>query len=67
MSTDFKTPYKRYLVFAWNSHDAAGGEHDVEGSFETEDEFEAFISQSHYKVFDILDFEERRWLERKWV
>jgi hypothetical protein len=52
---------KRFLVFAYDSYYPAGGAHDEVGSFDTLEE--AMAAGNQRDDYDILDLDERKWVE----
>jgi hypothetical protein len=59
--------HKRYLVFAWHLGEAGGGSRDIEGSFNTVDEAENFVTIclmiDGYDCTEIFDCDKRESIE----
>ena len=56
-------PYKRFLLFGYNSFYPAGGSGDVVDSFATLEEAKVRMRQNGRDFFDVLDFEKRMWID----
>lgn len=58
---------KRYLVFGYSQYYPSGGATDAQGSADTLDEVRK-ITAGAYDAYDVLDMQERRWLdESEWA
>lgn len=57
--------YYRYLLFGLENYYPDGARHDVIGSFDKLEEVKDRIKKNHpkYDWYDVLDLEERRWID----
>lgn len=55
--------YKRYLLFGLDNYYPEGARHDVIESFDSLEEVKNAIQKNPRSYYDILDFEERRWID----
>jgi len=55
--------YKRFLLFGYDQHYAMGGHCDSRGSYSTVDEAKSAIEFMSYDHYDLLDLENRVWVD----
>lgn len=60
---DVPQPYKRFLVFGFDSYYPGGGQSDVVGTFDSLDEARARTKRNDCDHFDILDLQKREFVD----
>lgn len=59
---DQEPPYKRFLLFGYDSYYPGGGEADVLDSFDSLAEAKTRMEKKDRDYYEVLDLEERRWV-----
>lgn len=57
-----KVEYKRYLLFSYGRYYPAGGAGDLEATSDNIHELKHYAYESEYEFHEILDLEERKWI-----